>query len=153
MQTGQGWISTRVAGSRPLLSDLENHGVLMQSDESSTDPVTPRTGIASHEGQAFDRRRNEMERGVATTVAECLQRDPPLVQEGLRWLDDTERNPSFGPSDATQEWRERIAIMPLADLLEFLVAETTDALRLRPSNPFMRIISPEQRREIYARVG
>lgn len=120
----------------------------MQSDESSTDPVTPR--IASREGQAFDRRRKETERAAVTAAAECLRRDPSRVQEGLRWLDGTERNPSFGPSDATREWRERIAITPLADLLEFLVAETPDALRLRPSNPFMRIISPEQWRDIYA---
>ncbi|MGI8547280.1 MAG: hypothetical protein ACR2M1_08090 [Gemmatimonadaceae bacterium] len=87
-----------------------------------------------------------------TTAAECLRRDPSRVQEGLRWLDDTERNPSFGPSDATREWRERITTMPLHELLEFLVAETPDALRLRPSNPSMRIISPDQRREIYTRV-
>lgn len=66
--------------------------------------------------------------------------------------DDTERNPSFGPSDTTREWRERITSMPLHALLAFLVADTSDALRLRPHNPFTRILSPEQRRGVYARI-
>ena len=92
-----------------------------------------------------DRRVLEL---IRITVAK-IDRDPALVRIGLdninRW---TRQKEGYLPR-CHAEWKALIEQHRWSELRELLLQETDEGQRLRSSNPFVGIVTPEERAKIY----
>jgi hypothetical protein len=81
-------------------------------------------------------------------VASKLDERPELVEHArtnlARWL-------ANGPSAALEEWRDLLERATLGELTALLRSPDESATRLRQSNPFAGVLSPEERQAILDR--
>lgn len=82
----------------------------------------------------------------ARALVDLIAQDPTLVPRALAWLHD--HLDRAGPSVARslREWERILTAATPAQLRRFLTEESERATRLRQSNPFLPVLSPEERR-------
>ena len=78
-------------------------------------------------------------------IASKLEREPELLRVARenveRWIAASRGR----PLPAHLEWRDRLDRTPLADLLQLLRGDNEEARRLRQSNPFAGLLTPDER--------
>lgn len=82
-------------------------------------------------------------------VARKLLEDPTLVDRARATLASWKRNAPRPRPGYFAEW-ERMMRRPPEEIAGFLASMSDDAVRLRQCSPFAPLLSPEQRRRIYA---
>jgi hypothetical protein len=82
-------------------------------------------------------------------VARQLLEDPTLLDRARATLALWKRAAPRPRPGYFAEW-ERIMRRPLEEIAGFIVSMSEDAVRLRQSSPFAPLLSPQQRRRIYA---
>lgn len=87
---------------------------------------------------------------IAQVIADRIRRDPSLVEDARRYLE--RRMPSASPGERLelQEWQSILATMSIPRLRRFLVRDDARARRLRQSSPFLTVLSPDERRALFA---
>lgn len=84
-------------------------------------------------------------------VADRIRRDPSLVDEAKRYIERRLPLASSGERLELEEWRGILRTMSLSRLRRFLLQDDARATRLRQSSPFLSAITPEERRQVFAR--
>jgi len=84
----------------------------------------------------------------AERLAHMIRRDPTIVSRAQHYLKRVlERDASVIRTDLV-EWQQILDGYPQRRLLEFLVASTPRATRLRQSSPFLAVLSPKEKAQI-----
>ena len=84
----------------------------------------------------------------AQAVAKRLRSDPSLTQRAEEWLNQRMQVASPAEHHELREWDRLLKSMSPARLAAFLVSESERATRLRQSNPFIHVLSHEDREQI-----
>ena len=84
-------------------------------------------------------------------MADRIRRDPSLVDEAKRYIERRLPLASSGERLELEEWRGILRTMSLSRLRRFLLQDDARATRLRQSSPFHSAITPEERRQVFAR--
>lgn len=123
-------------------------------------PVQPLTGpapsdfLTTREGGDVALRSHEELEEMSVQRAEMIARrlldEPELVEQARRqverWLDQ-----GRGQRQSLEEWRNLLETQSVTQLADLLTAGTERARRLRQSNPFLGILSEEERRNLWQR--
>jgi len=103
-------------------------------------PAADKSGQPSTH-QERDRRLQDMARRLAQAVA----RDASLVTRAKMHLDRLLQEDQGAAASDLKEWRDILEMYPLHRLLRFLQSSSERANRLRQSNPFFAVLTPEER--------
>ena len=83
-----------------------------------------------------------------STIVRKITRDPELLRIPERNLERW-RARSLGPTPICLDEWSRLLRKPWAEVAEFIVSDSEDAIRLRQSSPFAGILTPTERKRIY----
>lgn len=87
---------------------------------------------------------DERARALARAVADKLLAHPELMEIGLRNIDRWSAA-EVGCAAALREWRELLERGSVAVVVDLLCEESERAARMRQSNPFAGVLSPQER--------
>ena len=82
---------------------------------------------------------------IARRLANAVEGDASLVSRAKIHLDRLLREDQGAATNDLKEWRNILEMYPLYRLLRFLQSSSERANRLRQSNPFFAVLTPEER--------
>lgn len=87
----------------------------------------------------------------ASAIAERLPTEPELIDRALEWVRARLADASTGEARELREWERILSSSTPARLRRFLLHPGERATRLRQSNPFLAILTEEERAELRRR--
>lgn len=110
----------------------------------------PRDWRASRGGPVRSHRHlDERARRLADAIAELLPRDPSILERALAWLDDRLQAADRREARDLEEWRRMLEDLSIQQLQAFLREDSQRADRLRQSMPFLDVLTPGERRQLF----
>jgi hypothetical protein len=98
--------------------------------------------------RTIDLRSIALHRAVAKKISE----DPSLVKVVLKWIDE-QLGQGVAHSASTRYWLRRwnslIQTCSIEQLCELLTSPSDEMTQMRQSTPFVKVLSREERREIF----
>lgn len=92
---------------------------------------------------------DERARRLAHEIARNLPSDPSIVERTLEWLERRIDRSSRREASDLREWRRILDDLSLQQVQSFLREDSERADRLRQSLPFVEVLGPGERREIF----
>jgi hypothetical protein len=101
---------------------------------------------ADRSGQPLTHQERDLRlRDMARRLARAVERDASLVSRAKMHLERLLQEDQGAAASDLKEWRDILEMYPLYRLLRFLQSSSERADRLRQSNPFFAVLTPEER--------
>lgn len=92
---------------------------------------------------------DERARRLAVEIARLLPDDPSIIDRALEWLDERLAAAEGRSQRDLREWRRILEELSIQQVQALLREESERADRLRQSLPFVEVLTPAERREIF----
>lgn len=94
---------------------------------------------------------DERARRLADRIAELLPNDPSLMRRTIDWIDGRLEEASQQEAHDLREWRRVLGELSIQQVQALLREDSERAARLRQSLPFVRTLTPSERRKVLER--
>lgn len=91
----------------------------------------------------------ERARRLSTRIAELLPNDPSILDRTVSWIDQRMQVARDSEQEDLKEWRRLLEELSIQQIQAFLREESERADRLRQSLPFVEVLTPAERKELF----
>jgi len=111
-------------------------------------PFQSRNDGSEHAGPSNHRKRELWLKNLSIKVAESIEKDASLITRAREHIDQMLKTDRGLATGDIKEWRDILKTYSVPRLTNFMTSSSERAERLRQSNPFFAILTPEEKSEI-----